>query len=46
MDIIEDIKSKPVGYAHLMGFDRLNGTHDKWLKRILFGHGDWTLQAF
>lgn len=29
-----------------MGFDRLNQTHDEWLRRILYGHGDWTLQAF
>lgn len=46
MDVIKNLKEHPVKYAHLMGFHRLNHTHDEWLKRILFGRGDWTLQAF
>ena len=46
MDVIKSLKEHPVKYAHLMGFDRLNQTHDEWLGRILFGEGDWTLQAF
>ena len=46
MDVIKSLKEHPVKYAHLMGFDRLNNTHDEWLRRILFGGGDWTLQAF
>lgn len=29
-----------------MGFDRLGETHNEWMKRILYGSGDWTLQAF
>lgn len=46
MDVIKSLKEHPVRYAHMMGFDRLNQTHDEWLRRILFGSGDWTLQAF
>ena len=46
MDVIASLKEHPVRYAHLMGFDRLNQTHDEWLKRILYGSGDWTIQAF
>lgn len=46
MDVVKSLKEHPVKYAHLMGFDRLNQTHDEWLRRILFGSGDWTLQAF
>lgn len=46
MDVIKSLKEHPVRYAHMMGFDRLNHTHDEWLRRILFGSGDWTLQAF
>ena len=46
MNIINSLKGHPVKYAYLMGFDRLNQTHDEWLRRILFGGGDWTLQAF
>lgn len=46
MDVIKSLKEHPVKYAYLMGFDRLNQTHNEWLRRILFGCGDWTLQAF
>lgn len=46
MDVIRSLKDHPVKYAYLMGFDRLNHTHNEWLRRILFGCGDWTLQAF
>ena len=46
MDIIKSLKEHPVKYAHLMGFDRLSQTHDEWLRHILYGSGDWTLQAF
>lgn len=46
MDAIKSIKEHPIRYAHLMGFDLLNQTHDEWLRRIMFGRGDWTLQAF
>lgn len=46
MDVLQSLKAHPVKYAHLMGFDRLNQTHDEWLRRILYGSGDWTLQAF
>ena len=46
MDVLQNLREHPVRYAHLMGFDRLNQTHDEWLRRILYGQGDWTLQAF
>ena len=46
MDIIKSLKEHPVKYAYLMGFDRLNQTHNEWLRHILYGRGDWTLQAF
>ena len=29
-----------------MGFDKLGAVHDAWLRRIMYGSGDWTLQAF
>lgn len=46
MDILKALREHPSRYAYMMGFDRLNQTHDEWLRRILYGHGDWTLQAF
>lgn len=46
MNVLQNLKEHPVKYAHMMGFDRLNQTHDAWLRHILYGQGDWTLQAF
>lgn len=46
MDPLTSLRLHPVRYAHLMGFDRLGPTHDAWMRRMLYGKGDWTLQAF
>lgn len=46
MDPLTSLRHHPVRYAHLMGFDRLGPTHDAWMRRMLYGKGDWTLQAF
>ncbi len=29
-----------------MGFTDLNCVHDRWIRKMAFGEGDWTLQAF
>lgn len=46
MDILNGIKEHPVRFAHMVGFDRLTETHNIWLRRIICGRDDWTLQAF
>lgn len=36
----------PTWLARQMGLDRLSdGMHDRWVRRMAFGSGDWTLQA-
>ena len=29
-----------------MGFTKLGAVHDAWIRRMVYGTGDWTLQAF
>lgn len=45
-EVIRALKASPVKFGHLMGFTKLGPVHDAWLKRMVFGSGDWTLQAF
>lgn len=40
------LKEKPASYGHIMGFTKLCDVHNEWIKRMVFGKGDWTLQAF
>lgn len=44
--ILTSIRNHPVRYAHLMGFGKLGKIHDRWIRQMVFGQGDWTLQAF
>lgn len=40
------IYAHPVQLAHKLGYDKLQeGLHDAWIREMVFGHGDWTLQA-
>ena len=45
-DILASLKANPVKYAHIVGFEKLGEVHNEWLRKILLGHGDWTLQSF
>lgn len=42
LDLIYDL---PVELAHLMGRDKLTDLHDGWIREMVFGDGDVTLQA-
>ena len=46
MDPLTSLREHPVRFGHMMGFTKLGPIHDEWLKRMVFGTGDWTLQAF
>ena len=39
------LKEKPVQYAHMLGFTKLTEMHGGWIKQMLTGEGDMTLQA-
>lgn len=45
-DIIAQLRRHPSRYMWLMGFERQSPAYDQWMKRMLFGKGDYTLQAF
>lgn len=45
-DILASLKANPVKYAHIVGFEKLGEVHNEWLRKILLGHDDWTLQSF
>ena len=42
---IRFLKEKPVKYAHMMGFDKLGDLHNDWMRDMLLGKEDETLQA-
>ena len=42
---IEFLRDKPVKYAHLLGFDRLTDIHNGWIREMLLGKEDYTLEA-
>ena len=35
----------PYEFAHLVGFEKLTELHNSWIRNMLFGEGDCTLQA-
>jgi predicted phage terminase large subunit-like protein len=43
--ILEKLKSNPVIFARHLGFDLLTDLHDEWIKMMVFGTEDETLQA-
>ena len=45
MDILENIRDHPVAFGRLMGFDKLTDLHDDWIRDMVFGKDDATLQA-
>lgn len=42
---IEFLKTKPMKFGHLLGFTDLKPIHNEWIRNMLFGKGDYTLQA-
>lgn len=46
MDVIKRLKSHPAAYMYMMGFERRHPAYDRWIHEMVFGSGDWTLQAF
>ncbi len=42
---IDLIKTNPVKIASWLGFSLLTELNNEWLKRLIFGREDWTLQA-
>lgn len=39
------LKNNPIKYAKMLGFDELGGLHNEWIKKMLKGTEDETLQA-
>lgn len=44
-DIVDSLVNNPVGYAHLLGFDKLTGIHNDWMRDMILSPTDKTLQA-
>lgn len=42
---VEFLRDKPVKYAHLLGFSKLVGIHNEWIKEMMLGKQDYTLEA-
>lgn len=42
---IEFLKNNPVKFAHLLGFTRLGYIHNTWIREMVLGKEDHTLQA-
>lgn len=42
---IEFLKNNPRKYAALLGFDKLGNLHNEWIREMVLGRGDYTLQA-
>lgn len=43
--LLNKLKNEPVALARALGFDLLGDIHNEWIKDMVFGHGDKTLQA-
>lgn len=37
--------NNPIGYARMLGFDKLSALHNTWIRNMVLGRGDETLQA-
>lgn len=42
---VEFLRDKPVKYAHLLGFSKLVGIHNEWIREMVIGRQDYTLEA-
>jgi hypothetical protein len=42
---IDFLRDKPVQYAHLLGFSKLIDIHNEWIREMLLGDADYTLEA-
>lgn len=42
---IDFLRDKPIKYAHLLGFNKLIEIHNEWIKEMLLGKDDYTLEA-
>lgn len=42
---IQFLKRNPVKFAHMVGFDKLGDMHNEWIKGMVLGKEDHTLQA-
>ena len=42
---IDFLRDKPVKYAHLLGFNKLVDIHNEWIREMLLGKEDYTLEA-
>lgn len=42
---VEFLRDRPVAYAHLLGFNKLTDTHNDWIREMVLGKEDFTLEA-
>lgn len=42
---VEFLRDKPVKYAHMLGFDKLTDIHNEWIREMVLGKEDFTLEA-
>lgn len=42
---VEFLRDRPVAYAHLLGFDKLTDIHNDWIREMVLGKEDFTLEA-
>lgn len=42
---IEFLRDRPVAYAHMLGFDKLTDIHNDWIREMVLGKDDFTLEA-
>ena len=42
---VEFLRDKPVKYAHLLGFNKLTDIHNDWIREMVLGKEDFTLEA-
>ena len=43
--ILELLWERPIEIAHWVGYDRMTDLHNDWLRQMLYGDDDYTLQA-
>lgn len=42
---VEFLRDRPVAYAHLLGFNKLTDIHNDWIREMVLGKEDFTLEA-
>lgn len=45
ISLLNNLKNQPYKVCHMVGFDKITLMHNEWMKELLFGKDDWTLQA-